>query len=435
MNVDNLLFDLFYLATFGWMAAIAFLALLRLASGVRRSILVVIIVHFLLTGVPLFLDVVVGRPAYHRFPGFRLASTDEATNLIYSLYILATAFLWWWIGRKSLPVRPVRSDSRISVPAVLRPLLFVLLLSPLIALAFAPNPAIYATYGAALELVEQGGGGSFHSLVGMLALISVISGALILALSNKSILRDMPILFVTFAAVSWVYGKRSIIAIGLFLWGFVLWYRGYFRGGRLFVAGLLGVLLLAGFSLTYQTSVRNLENTQLYENFRIDYGRDDVIKMAIYAELHPDTIQVLEYRGQSILFHLATYIPRAWWPGKPLPYAQYVTSALFLQPPRLWGWGMTTSWLEEAIANFSWLGFLIGPLTIALICRVGDRKHNILVFVLTSLVASLLLAVQLTAFVPIFLLWLVAVIWSGYRIRGRKAGALATARWKAPSTT
>lgn len=426
MNVDSLLLDLFYLATFTWMAIFALWALLRLASGVHSTILVVMIVHFVLAGVPLLLDVVVGRPQYVRFPGFRTATSDLVTNLIYCFYILLTSFLWWWMG--GAPVRPTLHDSeqvKLVLPRVLRLMLFMLLLSPLVAVALAPNPGVYASYGAVIRndsLQEN----QFHNLVALLSVLSLISGALILALSNKSVLRDAPVLFIGFVAATWLHGKRSVIAIGLFLWAFVLWYRGYLRRGRLFVAGFICILVLAGFSLAYQTSLRNIETNQLYENVRIDYGRDDVIKMTIFAELHPDTMKILEFRGQSILFHLTTYVPRQWWPGKPLPYGQYFTSALLMQPPQLWGWGMTTTWLSEAIANFSWLGIIIGPLTIALICRIGDARKNIIVFTLTSLVASLLLAVHLTAFAPVFLFWVLTVIWFGRRSRRitRKAFAL-----------
>jgi hypothetical protein len=106
------------------------------------------------------------------------------------------------------------------------------------------------------------------------------------------------------------------------------------------------------------------------------------------------------------------YVPRALWPEKPYPYAVYFTSALFLIPPQSLGWGMTTSWLEEAIANFSWFGFLLGPLVPALICRIGDSRQNVIAGSLTILVSSLFLAVQLAAFAPLFILWIASVLLS-----------------------
>jgi hypothetical protein len=198
---------------------------------------------------------------------------------------------------------------------------------------------------------------------------------------------------------------------------YVFWQKGYLRNKRLIVSALVGLVLIGVFSFVYQSNFRSMGPTlgsydQVYDNVRIDYGRDHEIKMAIYAELYPNEMQILEYRGESLLFDLGMYVPREMWPEKPFPYAQYVTSAMLRTPPRLWGWGMTTSWLDEAIANFGWLGMLLGPLVLSVICRVGDATRNALVVGLTILVGSLLLAVHLPAFMPIFILWLSLVAWT-----------------------
>jgi hypothetical protein len=74
-------------------------------------------------------------------------------------------------------------------------------------------------------------------------------------------------------------------------------------------------------------------------------------------------------------------------------------------PPRSLGWGMTTSWLDEAIANFGWLGLLVGPLVLSAMCRFGDAFVWPPLNVLTILVVVLMLAVQLSAFLGLFALW------------------------------
>jgi hypothetical protein len=60
---------------------------------------------------------------------------------------------------------------------------------------------------------------------------------------------------------------------------------------------------------------------------------------------------------------------------------------------------------------------LVGPLLVALVCRVGAACHNSLVSAFTALVGCLLLAVHLNAFMVLFLLWVMTV------------GALHSARW------
>ena len=82
---------------------------------------------------------------------------------------------------------------------------------------------------------------------------------------------------------------------------------------------------------------------------------------------------------------------------------------------------MTTSWLDEAIANFSWLGMLLGPLVPGLVCAIGDRRRSSGARSLTLLVASLLLTVNLVAFMSI------AVLWVGAMALSRPAAARLTA--------
>jgi hypothetical protein len=174
---------------------------------------------------------------------------------------------------------------------------------------------------------------------------------------------------------------------------------------------MVAVLIVSIFSSSYQTGVRGgtSDFEEVYEGFRVDYGRDSNIKMAIFAELYPQELQILEYRGESLFFYLTMYIPRQSWPEKPMPYRHYVTSAAFMIPPKLWTWGLTTSFLEEAIANFSWFGMILGPSLISIICRVGDSRSNPLISPLTVLVAILFLAIDLSAFSPLFFIWLMMI--------------------------
>ena len=119
---------------------------------------------------------------------------------------------------------------------------------------------------------------------------------------------------------------------------------------------------------------------------------------------------------QSLLFDATMLVPRTWWPDKPWPYAVYATAASFRLPVRFLGWGVTTSWLEEAVANMGWGGLIAGPLLIAWICRIGESTQDTIVRLLTILVSSMLLAVQAVAFVPVILIW-GAAIFQAWRLR------------------
>jgi len=169
------------------------------------------------------------------------------------------------------------------------------------------------------------------------------------------------------------------------------------------------------YSAFYQSYIRRdildfSDPDDKYTNIRIDYGRDAVIKFTLYCELKGGSMRILDYRGQSVLFNFLYFVPRKWNPEKPWPYAQYLTAAmLFTNTPPI-DWSMTTSWLEESIANFSWAGVLIGPLCLSIICRLADHAPNRSTQGIGILVGSLLLAVQLSAFMVLALIWCAIVV-------------------------
>lgn len=414
--------DMLNILVFVWLAFWALRAGKLIASGVQNSILIIMLVHFAFSGVPLLLDILFGPPSYLVYPGFYLSASDPTTRLIYLGYVSLVPLIWWWVGRRGPSVRLPLARFELANESWaflrrFRPILGFMLISPLLALVAAPTPESYLNYGAIIQDKLALAESNSYAIIQLATFFSVIGAAGLLAAQPR--IRLPFCLFIApwmFLDV-WLNGKRTIVPLILLLFLYVFWQKGYLRGKRLLLASLAGLTLLGVFSLVYQATFRNEgpiagSNNEFYENIRIDYGRDHEIQMAIYAELHPDEIHILDYRGESVLFDLSIYVPRDLWPDKPLPYAQYVTSAMFLAPPRLWGWGMTTSWLDEAIANFGWLGLLLGPLVLAVICRLGDATQNALVLGLTILVGALLLTVQLPAFMPIFLLWLALVIWT-----------------------
>lgn len=414
-------------ATSAWLLLTLVAATSQLARGHRHSVLALIPIHFVLCGLPLLADLAFGRPEYSLFPGFFLASRDSATHAVYCAYVAVIPLLWWRFGRGRSP-RAARAQQTTSTRAPSPVLLVALtlgLLPPVVAVLLSPQPWRYASYGAVLDdAFRASEAWDFHHWVTLTSLLASVCFAGILASSRRiTLLRVIALTPLQLFAI-WANGKRNIVAITLFLVGYVLWERGVLRGLRLVSAALLATGAFLCFSFVYQSELRGLgaesrRSSEVMEFARVDFGRDDVLKLAIFAELNPERVTILDHRGQSVLFCLGMYIPRSWWPDKPLPYEQYVTSAILLVPPRLHGWGVTTSVLEEAIANFGWFGMLIGPTFLALLCLAGDRSELTFVRVLTPAIATLFMTVQLLAFAPLFLMWCGLVLFDRTRRVGR----------------
>jgi len=401
--------------TFLWLGACAAWSFRRIRSRENTSVDILLLAHFFFFGLPLFVDLIITPPLYLEQPGLFLASTDPATRVVSCLYVSACAAIWL-AGRGRAENEPVRGEPATVPPRFLRLVrqwAVVVAALPVAFLMLTPEPEIYTTYGMAATEVIPDTLSDWHNTLATFTVLSVLAVVVFLSavprIRPQHLLLAAPVLFFD----CWVNGKRAIVAIAMVTLGHVFWSRGYLRGRRLWVGATAGLLVLLVFSVQYQTQVRFIDEPShgegsraLYDNLRIDFFRDNRVEMAVFAMLHPERMQILDYRGQSLLYDVLFFVPRSMWPDKPWPYAIYFTSSMLtLYPPRSLGWGMTTSWLDEMVANFGWWGMLAAPLSLLAACRYGDSFRWPTLSLLTSLVVVLFLALQLGAFLGVFALW------------------------------
>ena len=92
------LIDLNWL-TFLWLVGWAVWALLNISSNHHRSISFLLLVFFVLYGIPIILDLTRGVPEHFRTPGFRAGATAESVALFYDLFVAACPVFWWLTTR------------------------------------------------------------------------------------------------------------------------------------------------------------------------------------------------------------------------------------------------------------------------------------------------------------------------------------------------
>jgi hypothetical protein len=403
------------LITLVWLTTALTISLRRIATGDRSTILPVFLVFYVLFALPMLYDRVLGLPAYVEEPGFVFAERDPTVNVIYCLFVALVPIIWSKFLRDDKN-RKFRSEDVLAKVRRLRPILVAMLFPPLVLIWWAPDRTLYLTYawaasgslGKAVTDISM-----FHSHVMAASFVATLAAAGLVGGAKRP---WRCLLFVSpfIVAAIWLNGKRTIVALALVTMMAALWLGGKLSRRKMFAVAAASVLLIASYSFWYQLAVRDLgpsvgANRDVYENFRVDFARDSRVKMAIFAELYPSAMSILDFRGQSIVFDATAYIPRSVWPEKPLTYECYFTSAMLGSAPQDLGWGMTTSLFDEGIANGSWLGLFAATLAIGFLCRIGDSCSDLLIFLLTAIVASLLLAVELVAFAPLFLIWLVMV--------------------------
>jgi hypothetical protein len=395
------------LAALLWASAWAWHAGSRLFHGDRNSLMILYLVFYAEYAAPLAMDAFMGRPVYANEPGFFIASQDPYVRALYCAFLVLVPPIWLW--NAEVRSRTLRTPSPQWVIMALR----LGSLLPVFCVWIAPQPSLYLQYAgvlranAALDVIV------FHIVVSMATMVAVLcaAGRCLTEHLNKRTIAEIAIA----AALSiWINGKRYIVAETLMLVLLALWYRGAITGKKLACAVLAGALVLAAFSATYQSNMRGISydpvsRVQAAADARNDYTRDSRVQMAIYSALYPDKMQILDYPGQNLLYYATLLVPRSMWSKKPYPYAYYFTSAMLNRYPQDLGWGMTTGIFDETIANVGLAGILLGPLWIRWFCSLGDSAGGWGVHILTCVVGCLLLSVQLAAFTPLLLIWIVIV--------------------------
>lgn len=123
------------------------------------------------------------------------------------------------------------------------------------------------------------------------------------------------------------------------------------------------------------------------------FFKSNAVKVAIYSNLHPSLLKVLDYPLQTIIYDLCYFIPRSIWDSKPYPYPDYYSSAVMgLSELTYFGWRFQTNIYAEFISNFNILGIFFAPLFILWMCKKMDQSKGIL-FKLLGLVLAISLQV------------------------------------------
>jgi hypothetical protein len=390
-------------------------AIKAIVKGNRHAVNFLILTHYLFCGLPAVLNLILGSPLYTHFTSFTLLQYDPVVDYIYTFYVCACPWIWWRFGRPSLATPALAgSPKKLEMGRArrYRVVLYAIATAPLWILPGAPDISFYSSYAAVIVSSMTPEMTAFQGYMSAATMFSVLAIAGLWLLSKRlgpTILLTSPLL----VAAIWLNGKRYIVLMAMVILFLALFEKRVLTGGKLFCTALLCLTGFGAFSYSYQSGVRSKDIVAAaaqYEDFRIDYGRDHGIKYAIYCELHPQENAILEYRGQSLLFDLTAPVPRDLWPDKPWPYAVYATSAGLGISPQNLNWGITTSWLDETIANFSWLGLIVGPFTLAALCRIGSSSSSKLCQFLTIIVSCLMLAVQISAFSLLFAGWIVSIV-------------------------
>lgn len=331
---------------------------------------------------PIVLNYFIGIPKYNTaywYKPFISAMQNNRVNIIYDIYIMISIILLYTIFGIKTNIRELKKENTLtSIYRNNKIISIVLILSPLILIIWTGTWKNYLVYN-----VSSSRGFSETADVVLMTPCLLISIITYFSIVFKKSINARKVLFsiLYFVLIIWISGKRFMIANILVL---VIFYvvnmnlKSSTRK-RMYVIIPLLCILLVGFSAFYLMKVRPMSETSfesIYDMLRVDFGRDDVIKYVINEEIINNNM-ILDYRGESFISLIGSFIPRKIWPNKPYPHYMYLTASILSVDKLNIPAGTTPSLLEMAICNFGFMGFPIGIGVLLILCAFIDKCTDI----------------------------------------------------------
>lgn len=340
-----------------------------------------VLVFYVFNCFPVLLDYIFGIPNYNSWY-FRLEEAMNDTNvaLIYDIYMLIVLMFFYFYKILNKRSQEEKKEESI-IKKSHRNILILLCLLPHIYILITGNLTNFLGYES---LNSRNIGEISIELINLFNQISIIAFSY-LYFCAQNVKCNKLILILYTLSIWWIDGKRYIVLTTLIIYVFL-----YIKSGKMkfdykrFIKyAVIGISLFSIFYIIYsQDKMKRVYTTSdsemsFYADFRLNFGRDDVVKFVIKEEFI-DKKPILEYRGQSILYDFVMFVPRSLFLNKPYPHYRYLSAAIYdtniFDIPS----GITPSIFEMGIANFSYLGIILTPLIMLGICKLADTRKSII---------------------------------------------------------
>ena len=402
------------------------LLLLNIKKVKQSSLYIIYLMFFGIYVLPLFLDYILGFPSYFfhwdatytsfdRYEGFILSYQDATTRILYDAFLIGTQFILLSFNR---PVNSgqqmVRSyqEKVISLSTHNWVVLFSFAALPPLLSLFVGYSYIPFYYGwRENPLLSEIQYGAYYSVIERLSYIGLTASMICMVHPKGKWPLKMLMLLLCYMNLS-IESKRSLLffAIAVYV---LLKAKGHgIRFNNAQIAGLIviGIILVVYQSILTKIGRGYSDEDILYTNIRIDLFRDDTARLIIYSFISNHQ-PVVSYPFQSYLTQIAFLFPLDIINGlgrlgiTAIGFNRYLTSALINVPLSYGEIWMTTSMIDEIIANFAFFSVLIVPLALKNIAKIIDRKNDIMqVLGLSTIVLAFMYSFNYIAYYFEFLL-------------------------------
>lgn len=363
-------------------------SLRKISLGSRYFINVLIYIFYIL---PLGMDYIyqMADYSYSGWWGFIVPRNDILTVIIYDLGLLYTQYIIVSYKRK----RDIGLNRSVAKEGSYTAIMLIGMILPAVAvLVLLRQPGmLYMFQWRELELFSTEG--SF-STIERFTFIGVSCSAFLLFDLNRKLFHPLRLIALIFLYVNiCIEGKRAIIFFAMINIAVLIYLRfkelkSKGKGVFFYIVVSVPIVAAAIVVMVFMTVTVKMERgydvndtSKMYTTTRIDFLRDDRLRLAIYSDINRDEVKLLDYPLQTFFHDVFAFIPLNYIPPlldlKTYSYQTYFTYALEHKERKTEKLNvqehsyMTVTCFAEIISN---LGFFIGFLLLPFFCLWFSRK-------------------------------------------------------------
>lgn len=295
----------------------------RISEGTRYLIYLIFFMFYVF---PLYLDYFVAMPDYtytYKYVGYVASRKDVLTNITYDILLLVSQaiILYYKKGKSKIEY----SSNGFNIKgSFYRIVLFIGMTSPsLFVIVLLREPAMLYTFQwREFDLFSAEGS---YGHIERLTYVAISCSALLLFSKIKTsrildVIFKIFVLFFVYSNVC-IQGKRGMLLFAVVNFFVILFFKVFLNNRqkvvdkkKMFLGTVLGVIAVVSMlASTYFVKIGRGYSTDLadimYVSTRVDFLRDDRVRMAIYSEENPEKMQILAYPCQTLLTDILTIVP------------------------------------------------------------------------------------------------------------------------------
>ena len=360
----------------------------RILNGGINLFGILVIIFFIFQHIPIIVGsfVEIRLSDWFFAPNIGKALLDEKVAFVYDIYITVVIYILYKLSKKEDDylkfyidrLHTIRFNSLINI------ILMLCMFSPIVGVLYAPEPSIYLKwayfYRYSPLIIEE----LYHEEV-MKDLLLLSLGSSLIFYSQKS--NRSIITYIVIALVTWLSFKRTLLVFGsaLVLFFDLIQNRYSNRSRQLLKKTILVLVICVGYFVYYAINSEKVSAaSSVYVTYTMYFSREYSVKVAILDLLNES--KMLAYSGQSILFDLFFYVPRSFWPEKPIMYTKYLTT--YCQGFTLDNISSTNFYgniWAESLSNFNFFGIFYAFFVLFVIKRISEKSNNIAIYFLGNI--------------------------------------------------